>query len=61
MESIKRNENRQSNIELLRIVLILMIIMLHYNNGAMGGALANIHKWLFIFSNLILQTTTKKD
>ncbi|WP_269153777.1 acyltransferase [Limosilactobacillus balticus] len=47
MESIKRSGKRQSNIELLRIVLILMIIMLHYNNSAMGGALANIHNGTF--------------
>ena len=49
MESIKKNKNRQSNIELLRIVLILMIIVLHYNNGAMGGALANIHNGTFSY------------
>lgn len=32
---------RQSNIELLRIILILMIILLHYLNGSMGGALSH--------------------
>lgn len=30
---------RHSNIELLRIILMIMIIALHYMNGSMGGAL----------------------
>lgn len=29
---------RNSNIELLRIVLMFMVILLHFNNGSMGGA-----------------------
>lgn len=29
---------RNSNIELLRIVLMFMVILLHFNNGTMGGA-----------------------
>lgn len=33
---------RKSNIELLRIVLILMIIVLHYFNSEMGGLLGNV-------------------
>ncbi len=32
-------DNRQSNFELLRIILIVFIIALHYLNGSMGGAL----------------------
>lgn len=32
---------RQSNIELLRIILILMVIILHYFWGTMGGALSH--------------------
>lgn len=32
---------RKSNIELLRIILIMMIITLHYLNGGIGGALSN--------------------
>lgn len=32
---------RQSNIELLRIILILMVIILHYFNTEMGGALGH--------------------
>lgn len=32
-------KERNSNIELLRIVLMIMIICLHYMNGGMGGAL----------------------
>jgi len=35
-------KSRQSNIELLRIVLILMVIILHYFNGGMGGALKHV-------------------
>lgn len=35
-------KQRQSNIELLRIVLILMIISLHYFYGGMGGLLAHV-------------------
>lgn len=33
---------RKSNIELLRIICILMVITLHYLNGKMGGALNNV-------------------
>jgi len=36
MES-KETKERSSNFELLRIVLMLMIIVLHYFNGGMGG------------------------
>ena len=35
---------RDSNIELLRIVAIIMVITLHYLNPNMGGALASINK-----------------
>ena len=31
-------KERNSNIELLRIILMLMVILLHFNNGEMGGA-----------------------
>lgn len=31
------SHKRQSNIELLRIAAILMVIVLHYLNGSMGG------------------------
>ncbi len=34
-----KNEERQSNIELLRIILIMFILALHYLNGTYGGAL----------------------
>lgn len=40
---LKKYGNRDSNIELLRIVLILMVITLHYCNSAMGGLLPNTH------------------
>ena len=33
---------RKSNFELLRILLIIMIITLHYLNGSIGGALSNV-------------------
>ena len=35
MEQVKKE--RQSNIELLRILLIIGVIILHYNNKTMGG------------------------
>ncbi len=34
---------RKSNIELLRIILILMIIILHYNNANIGGLLGEVN------------------
>ena len=34
---------RQSNIELLRIIMILAVIGLHYFNGQMGGLLNNVN------------------
>lgn len=40
-------ENRKSNFELLKIVSILMVILLHYNNSRMGGALGNVIKGSF--------------
>lgn len=36
-----KTEQRKSNIELLRIVLILMVIILHYMNAQMGGLFGN--------------------
>ena len=38
---------RKSNFELLRIILIIMIITLHYLNGNMGGALSNTNPHTF--------------
>ena len=35
--SLKENELRNSNIELLRIILIVFVIILHFNNDSMGG------------------------
>lgn len=35
-------EKRKSNIELLRIILILLVIILHYMNISMGGALGKV-------------------
>ena len=34
-------EKRESNFELLRIILIIMIIILHYLSASIGGALTN--------------------
>lgn len=42
-------KNRRSNFELLRIILILMVIVLHYFNGVMGGLLNNVEKWSLNF------------
>ena len=36
------SHKRQSNIELLRIIAILMVIVLHYLNGNMGGELQHV-------------------
>ena len=36
-EKSKIVEEINSNIELLRIVLILMVLILHFNNSTMGG------------------------
>lgn len=36
------NQKRQSNIELLRIILISLIITLHYLNDSMGGELDHV-------------------
>ena len=38
-------EKRESKFELLRIILILMVIGLHYFNGSMGGLLSNVDKF----------------
>lgn len=38
---MQRKKQRKSNIELLRCILMYMVIILHYNNPSMGGALAN--------------------
>ena len=37
------NNNRKSNIELLRIFLILMVIILHYYNASIGGLLGEVN------------------
>ena len=39
-----KNKVRNSNIELLRIVSIIMVLSMHYLNENMGGALANINR-----------------
>lgn len=40
----KVHENRYSNFELLKIVLTVMIIILHYFNSGMGGLLGEVEK-----------------
>lgn len=37
---MSKKKERQSNIELLRILAIMGVIVLHYNNPVMGGAIA---------------------
>ena len=37
MAGIDTKKERQSNIELLRILAIMGVIVLHYNNAEMGG------------------------
>ena len=39
-----KNIERQSNIELLRILAIMGVIVLHYNNVSMGGGLLYVQK-----------------
>ena len=39
-----KNIERQSNIELLRILAIMGVIVLHYNNVSMGGGLSYVQK-----------------
>ena len=39
-----KNKVRNSNIELLRIIAIIMVLAMHYLNENMGGALANINR-----------------
>ncbi len=38
---------RESNIELLRIILMFMVILLHFNNGNMGGAFNLVERMSF--------------
>lgn len=37
-------KDRQSNIELLRILAIMGVIVLHYNNPIIGGGLLTLRK-----------------
>lgn len=37
---MKEKTKRQSNVELLRSILMFMVIILHYNNAEMGGGFA---------------------
>lgn len=37
--------NKNSNFSLLKIILILMVIVLHYFNSNIGGLFANVSKW----------------
>ena len=34
--------SRKSNIELLRLVLMAFVVLLHFNNDAMGGAFVHV-------------------
>ena len=39
MSLLRYNDKRQSNIELLRILAIVGVIVLHYSNPAIGGGI----------------------
>jgi len=43
---------RDSNIELLRLVLMIMVVLLHFNNTTMGGAFVYVQK--FPVDNFVL-------
>jgi len=47
MAENKETKERSSNFELLRIILMLMIIVLHYFNGKMGGLLSAVENQSF--------------
>ena len=55
MAGIDTKKERQSNIELLRILAIMGVIVLHYNNAEMGGgglgyvAKDSINEWVLRF------------
>ena len=38
-EQIMEKNERQSNIELLRIIIMIGVVVLHYNNPEIGGGL----------------------
>lgn len=40
-------KERSSNFELLKVILTLMIIVLHYCNPNMGGIIENVNKYSF--------------
>ena len=42
---MQNKQNRASNFDLLKIILIVMVIVLHYFNGSMGGMFSNESKW----------------
>ena len=44
-----KSKLRQSNFELLKVLSILMVIVLHYFNGGMGGGLLNVPRGSFNF------------
>lgn len=37
--------SRKSNIELLRLVLMLLVVLLHFNNETMGGAFVFVRNY----------------
>lgn len=65
---MKENQDtRNSNIELLRIILMIMVITLHFNNGEMGGAFnlvqagtLNFH-FLYFLESLIMTALIHKS
>lgn len=45
--SLSKNSFRNSNIEILRLVLMFMVVLLHFNNDTMGGAFVFIKDMAF--------------
>lgn len=45
-----KKKDRESNIELLRILAMIGVIMLHYNNPTIGGILCKEWKYKLLVS-----------
>ena len=56
----KKNEVRNSSIELLRIIMMMGVIILHYNNSNLGGGYRYVKEgslnnyYLFFLNNLFV-------
>lgn len=47
IEKYETDKKRASNFDLLRVILTIMILILHYCNGGMGGLLVEVEKGSF--------------